>query len=229
MDQSVNQSINQSIMDNKQKMIMYLMELFPLPEDGKIRFCDQFDVEFSGLVLECTCELNFQMEGENYYYIKICSKDIYGDRGLGLDAYVLYRNQKIIKEMEKQDVDEDVEEDINKMEDKYYNEIDGMLEWNKDLLNNLLYDNRQGKLIDKREPEPLRNMLEYDDNRFAYYGNMIKHINNECCVCYEKTMSKTNCHHSICIQCASKIKKDISEGFEDVRKCPMCRNELFIP
>lgn len=39
----------------------------------------------------------------------------------------------------------------------------------------------------------------------------------ECCVCYEKTLTETNCSHRLCIECWSNIKK---------KKCPICREFL---
>lgn len=43
-----------------------------------------------------------------------------------------------------------------------------------------------------------------------------------CCVCYEKTDSKTPCGHTLCNRCWSKIEKD-----EDDCPCPMCRKDIF--
>ncbi len=41
---------------------------------------------------------------------------------------------------------------------------------------------------------------------------------NECCVCLDKTITKTNCEHALCIECWTKLKKD---------ECPMCRCECI--
>lgn len=40
----------------------------------------------------------------------------------------------------------------------------------------------------------------------------------DCAVCYEKTYVKTNCDHSLCYRCWSKLKK---------ADCPMCREPLW--
>lgn len=39
----------------------------------------------------------------------------------------------------------------------------------------------------------------------------------ECCVCYEKTYTKTSCEHYLCVECWSNIKK---------KSCPICREFL---
>lgn len=39
----------------------------------------------------------------------------------------------------------------------------------------------------------------------------------DCCVCYEKTLTKTSCSHFLCVECWTKIK--------NVSECPYCRNK----
>jgi hypothetical protein len=51
-----------------------------------------------------------------------------------------------------------------------------------------------------------------------------------CCVCHEITTSKTDCDHSLCLQCWSKLKKedppDPDEYMVGIKghKCPICRD-----
>jgi hypothetical protein len=51
-----------------------------------------------------------------------------------------------------------------------------------------------------------------------------------CSICYELTRQKTNCNHSLCFPCWSKIKEiKIRDDDEDalyVRPCPICRVDL---
>jgi hypothetical protein len=42
----------------------------------------------------------------------------------------------------------------------------------------------------------------------------------ECCVCYNRTKTKTDCKHSLCYRCWSKMYDDSEEG--EVQ-CPLCR------
>ena len=42
-------------------------------------------------------------------------------------------------------------------------------------------------------------------------------VNTECCVCTEKTQTKTACNHVICQKCYIKLEKKV---------CPMCRKKL---
>lgn len=37
----------------------------------------------------------------------------------------------------------------------------------------------------------------------------------ECCVCYDKTSTKTSCSHFVCVECLTNLKK---------KECPYCRN-----
>ena len=48
----------------------------------------------------------------------------------------------------------------------------------------------------------------------------------ECCVCYEKTKILTGCNHSLCVCCWDKLEE--VEDEEMVRKCPICREILYI-
>ena len=48
----------------------------------------------------------------------------------------------------------------------------------------------------------------------------------ECCVCFTMTQSRTNCDHSVCLECISKLKpfRIINEGTHI--GCPMCRQRI---
>lgn len=45
------------------------------------------------------------------------------------------------------------------------------------------------------------------------FGN----IDSECCVCLDKSLSRTDCNHILCTKCYSKLK---------IKNCPMCRSVL---
>jgi hypothetical protein len=42
---------------------------------------------------------------------------------------------------------------------------------------------------------------------------------DDCCVCYHKTVTKTDCSHHLCIACWSSMLKN------DISKCPLCNSE----
>ena len=46
-----------------------------------------------------------------------------------------------------------------------------------------------------------------------------------CCVCYEKTDTKTPCEHSLCNRCWSKIEICGDDG--DECACPLCRKNIY--
>lgn len=52
---------------------------------------------------------------------------------------------------------------------------------------------------------------------------------NECCVCYERTLTKTWCKHSLCFKCIENIPT--SGGDDEImeKKCPMCRKNIIFP
>lgn len=54
----------------------------------------------------------------------------------------------------------------------------------------------------------------------------IKKIDS-CCVCYEKTNTKTRCKHSLCLKCWSKLQ--IIDDEEDclIISCPLCRENIY--
>ena len=52
---------------------------------------------------------------------------------------------------------------------------------------------------------------------------------NECCVCFTMTKTTTNCGHTVCLECISKIKTETEvEDYiiEDYKNCPMCRQRI---
>jgi len=200
---TINQSINE--MDSQQQLATYLMEKYPILEDGGKKLYDYFDVDFSSFILNCICELQTDETGI-YYVITIESPNIRGSHGY---SYSLYHKTFTPK---------------NRMKG-YFTEIMGMLEWVKDILNNIVYDNIQGMLIDPRKDISGTRILEVNKNRLSYYGNRVIDDIDECYMCYENTVTKTVCGHYICLQCAAHIKKD---EVEYIRKCPLCRDELLI-
>lgn len=49
-------------------------------------------------------------------------------------------------------------------------------------------------------------------------------VHDKCCVCYERTGTRTTCKHSLCIPCFDKI--DYNDDHETI--CPMCRTDCYI-
>ena len=86
----------------------------------------------------------------------------------------------------------------------------------KKIINSLRYDNKTGKIEDGEE----------SDNQF--FRDLISNSNisfkeeEACCVCEEKTKTRTSCDHVVCLICWSKIK-----SVEDEKPCPICREPLY--
>ena len=54
----------------------------------------------------------------------------------------------------------------------------------------------------------------------------------ECCVCFALTASRTNCGHSICLECIANLKIEKNETnetfstYDDYKNCPVCRQRI---
>ena len=53
----------------------------------------------------------------------------------------------------------------------------------------------------------------------------------ECAVCYERTLTKTKCNHSICYRCMEQIQTIPDPDYpgsyhEHYKPCPMCRKDI---
>jgi hypothetical protein len=184
-----------------------LIKRYPEENLATKEISERFKVKFSGLTFNCLCELSRSKHSDrDLYRILIESEEIYDSDG---DNYILHTEFLYVSR-----------------EGEYFTKIMNMLEWNKDILNNLVYDNKQGRLIDTRVSRTITEIEKIDNIRMNYMGNMIVNEMEECCVCYEKTNSKTDCGHTICLQCAMKVKKEPDENDEKYRNCPMCRGLL---
>jgi len=50
---------------------------------------------------------------------------------------------------------------------------------------------------------------------------------NECCVCFTMTKTTTNCGHSVCLECISKLRTDSHTDDHLMHiNCPMCRQQI---
>jgi hypothetical protein len=64
--------------------------------------------------------------------------------------------------------------------------------------------------------------------------NNIKLCGADCCVCYNKTRTKTDCNHPLCYRCWAKIEDKASDDYNEedsddeatCAKCPLCRERI---
>jgi hypothetical protein len=59
---------------------------------------------------------------------------------------------------------------------------------------------------------------------FEGFGDMYL-VDDICCICLDKTMTKTSCNHSICIECCNHMK--VSSPHKDL-VCPLCRTNFVL-
>ena len=52
---------------------------------------------------------------------------------------------------------------------------------------------------------------------------------NECCVCFTVTKTMTNCEHTVCLDCISKLRTEAVAGEHNSNQkiCPMCRQRIL--
>jgi hypothetical protein len=48
---------------------------------------------------------------------------------------------------------------------------------------------------------------------------------NECCVCFTMTNTVTNCRHSVCLECISKLEDTVTHEVSH-KNCPLCRQRI---
>ena len=59
--------------------------------------------------------------------------------------------------------------------------------------------------------------------------NMVLSL-NECCVCFTVTKTTTNCEHSVCLDCISKLRTEeaiLGEHSSNQKICPLCRQRIL--
>jgi hypothetical protein len=92
------------------------------------------------------------------------------------------------------------------------------------IFKNIYFDKMIGKFLfnSKNEKEEIYAFVDemIGDNP------LIEKTYNDCCICYEKTMTKIDCCNGfICIQCWSNIKSKCKGGCKcNMICCPLCRN-----
>lgn len=96
---------------------------------------------------------------------------------------------------------------------KFFSETIHKLKYNK-LLEKLQVEIDNGVIHDMINLIPTNDNIQYD------FG--------ECSICLDKTTSKTNCNHFICLACdtALTIKATATKS---CKKCPMCRTSHYSP
>jgi len=186
--------------------------LLNLPSNkGGVRH--SFMLNFNDMILDCELSSFYGIPSIDYnrYNIVITHTTLlcYDIRYDDHYPYVLYK-ASVCKE--------------NTKPDKLKNII-SMLTWSRDMLNYLKYDNITGKLYDTRITENVQKYRDINDLCIEIFGSIVvKKLRTECCVCYEKTDTVSECGHNICLTCASKVKENDDEEV----LCPMCREVLYI-
>jgi len=85
----------------------------------------------------------------------------------------------------------------------------------KKIVNSLRYNNKTGKINEEEEDTQFFRDLILNEN-------ITFKEEEQCCVCSEITKTKTQCNHSLCFICWSKIKPN-----NDVKCCPICRESIY--
>ena len=96
------------------------------------------------------------------------------------------------------------------------------------ILNKIVFDKCIGEFILPESPKKNAAALLFCEE-FGVTNPAVKTKLYTCCVCYDKTITRTSCDHVLCIPCWSSIKRtDDAEDCCDSKKCPICREQLYI-
>ena len=84
-------------------------------------------------------------------------------------------------------------------------------------LNSWAYDGKLHNYVSNMKA--LRHSIEEAEMNAENQENIILNDceENECCVCYENTTTKTNCGHTLCNSCVNRLQE---------ASCPLCRGSL---
>ncbi len=111
-------------------------------------------------------------------------------------------NKNRMKIIKKEDVALAIDKTINILKDLKFNNFRGLFE--EDIIHYNVYEVFKCSNIEIEEGE-------------------------ECAVCYERTVCKTWCNHTICYRCREKIPSvDNVDGSKD-KPCPICRTDIIYP
>jgi hypothetical protein len=93
------------------------------------------------------------------------------------------------------------------------------------ILDNLEFDIKTGKMVHKSSV-----ISSFDMNQVIFdLWNIDVDLN--CCVCGERTDTKTKCGHRLCIPCWASNNTtfylDSNDDDDDNPKCPMCRRNVY--
>jgi hypothetical protein len=95
-------------------------------------------------------------------------------------------------------------------------------------LKKLKFDNLMGAFYIEEPSQERQKMFDLEAE-FCQAFKDDEHMemdSKECCVCFTMTQSRTNCDHSVCLECISKLKPvEIADGAKHIG-CPMCRQRI---
>jgi hypothetical protein len=86
-----------------------------------------------------------------------------------------------------------------------------------DIINNLKFSKLSGNFTYSNDVLTDKNNIILSCFFEMNLNSNIKLNYDTCCVCSEKTLTKTHCKHSLCISCWSSLKNVV---------CPLCRNDI---
>ena len=112
------------------------------------------------------------------------------------------------------------------------NNVAKFLQESAEILNQLVFDKAMGQFTIPNQN--FKSMYLFCE-AFGVTNSTIQTHLDTCSVCYDKTITKTSCDHVLCIPCWSSIKRTANELDDDrlgndynTKKCPICRQELYI-
>jgi len=96
-----------------------------------------------------------------------------------------------------------------------------------EILNKLVFDKMSGCFVNPDNTKIIPHLYSFCE-AFEVSSPSVKPYAEACCVCYDKTVTTTSCQHVLCVPCWDLIKETPDEDDELHRRCPICRQALFM-
>ena len=91
-----------------------------------------------------------------------------------------------------------------------------------DILKNLKFNTYVGEFLDYNRPADMYDIFKSP--------NVVIEEGEECCICYERTLTKTWCKHSLCFKCMERLPiTHIDNDGDSEKSCPICRADVIYP
>ena len=161
------------------------------------------------------------------YYIKIKSKKLYDTTYHTQIVNKIYYSKGVLDYTATKDYEKELDEKEkgaghkNSMKIIKKEDVEKFIYKLIKLLNGLKFDNFKGEFYEEYIPYNIYDVFKSP--------NVDTENGEECIVCYERTLTKTCCNHSVCYKCMEKLPNKNHPDYSKHIPCPMCRTNILYP